>query len=89
MPQYNGYSSNGRTLMVRFTCARCGREQIDELEAHKDDDRESYGRLYYIKPPKGWGNLHIHGPLLCDACMRAYEAFINNSKAEEKENTKK
>lgn len=76
MPQFNEYSSDGRTLMVKFTCGRCRREQIDALEDHKNDAPEGYGQLHDIKPPKGWKSLHGLGPLLCADCMRDYEAFM-------------
>ena len=79
MPRFNEYSRDGRTLLVKFTCRRCGKEQIDPLEDHKDDDHESYGYLHRIHPPKGWEDL-LHGPLLCPECVRAYAAFMNNEK---------
>lgn len=81
MPQFNEYSNNGRTLLVKFTCYRCGNEHIDPLEAHDNDTRESYGYLHYILPPPGWKEL-LHGPLLCPDCVRAYEIFMNNTKEE-------
>lgn len=79
---FNDYSRNGRTLLVKFTCRRCGAEQIDELEAHKDDDHESYGYLQSIKPPKGWEDL-MHGPLLCPECVSAFVEFMSNKKEAE------
>lgn len=79
---FNSFSDDGRTLLVKFTCRRCGAEQIDELEAHKDDDHESYGYLHRIKPPEGWVDL-LHGPLLCPACIKAYAAFMANRKEAE------
>lgn len=85
MMRFNSFSSDGRTLLVKFTCLRCGKEHIDPLEAHKDDDPESYGHLHSIKPPKGWDNLLIHGPLLCPECLRAYALFMRNGKEEPKQ----
>lgn len=76
MPQFNSYESEGRTLMVKFTCRRCGKEQIDPLEAHKDDDRESYGYLRYIKVPTGWCDHLINGSLLCPECVEALRCFM-------------
>lgn len=78
MPQFNNYQDNGRTLMVKFTCRRCGREIVEELEAHADDLTESYGQLHVIKPPEGWQELP-YGPLLCSECYEAFLKFMNNS----------
>lgn len=75
MPHFNEYKSGGVTLMVRFTCKRCGRTQVENLE-DMDKDPESYGYLHNLKKPKGWNNLHIHGPLLCPECLQAYAAFM-------------
>ena len=79
---FTSFSDHGRTLMVKFTCRRCGAEQIDELEAHKDDDHESYGYLRFIKPPEGWDDL-MQGPLLCPACIKAFVKFMEYGKEAE------
>ena len=75
---FNNYSGRGRTLLVKFTCRRCGFEKIDPLEAHKDDDPRGYGYLHYIDPPAGWREI-MYGPmLLCPACIKALENFMKN-----------
>ena len=68
--------------MVAFTCRRCGKNHLDTLEAHKDDDDESYGYLFRIKPPSGWKDLS-HGLLLCPECFKAYQLFMNNKPPKE------
>jgi rubredoxin len=65
--------------MVKFTCRRCGAAHIAPLEEH-DKDRESYGYLYTLKPPKGWGELP-YNVLLCPKCTDAYKKFMNNEEA--------
>lgn len=79
MPHFNEYKGGGITLAVRFTCRRCGRTQIENLE-DMDKGSESYGYLHNLKKPEGWDNLHIHGPLLCPECNKAYDAFMQNEK---------
>lgn len=75
MPSFNNYSADGRTIMVKFTCSRCGAEHIDPLELHRNDDDQSYGYLHRIKPPNGWKDL-LHGPLLCANCYQKYLKFM-------------
>lgn len=73
---FNEYSEDGRTLMVMFTCKRCGIEFIDTLESHKDDDEGHFDFLHRIKPPPGWGTVG-YGDLLCPDCARKYKKFMN------------
>ena len=75
MPQFNDYEADGRRLMVEFTCKRCGDKALRPLK-DQDTDKEAYGFLHRIKPPKGWQEL-LHGPLLCRECMEAYKRFMN------------
>lgn len=79
MPHFNQYDIEGVTLTVRFTCQRCGRTQLENLE-DVDKDPESYGHLHNLNKPEGWGNLHLYGPLLCPECVNAYKAFMRNEK---------
>ena len=72
---FNNYASHGRTLMVKFTCHRCGFEKLDPLRDHQNDDPESSGHLDSLKAPEGWKEL-LHGPLLCPACAKAYNIFM-------------
>ena len=81
MPKFNTYSQDGRTLLVRFRCFRCGATHIGELEAY-DKDPESYENLHSLKPPKGWKDL-LHGPLLCPECFAKYTDFIQGKDLEE------
>lgn len=81
MPNFNNYTDNGRTLMVKFKCHRCGVEHIDELEKY-DKDPQSYGYLHNLSLPKGWVDL-LHGPLLCPACVAKYKAFMEGEAVEE------
>lgn len=77
MPQYNAYKSEGRTLMLKFTCCRCKKEHIDELEKCVQDD--DYGYLHNTKLPEGWRSVGRFGnQLLCDECFPKYVAFLNN-----------
>lgn len=78
MLQFNQYESNGRTQMIRFTCRRCGVQEIVPLTREMVDDT-TYGNLHFVKPPQGWEELS-HGPLLCPACVEAYKDFMNYSK---------
>ena len=79
MPQFNRYEDDGLMLMVKYTCQRCGRTQLEKLE-DMDKDPESYGHLHNLMRPKGWEKIHLHGPLLCPECIRAYVAFLKNEK---------
>lgn len=81
MPSFNEYERDGRRLMVEFTCQRCGRTQIENLE-DVDKDKESYGYLHNLNKPEGWEQLHGYGPLLCPECVRAYVAFMRIAKEE-------
>lgn len=74
MPQFNSYSSDGRTLMVKFTCRRCGAEQTEPLK-DCEKDPEHYGHLFRLTPPAGWKDL-LHGPLLCADCYQKYLNFM-------------
>ena len=81
MPSFNDYEDNGRTLMVKFTCQRCGKEHTGRLEDH-DKDPESYGYLRSLKPPKGWIEIPYH-TLLCPECSRAFVSFMRNEKEDD------
>lgn len=74
MPQFNQYSADGRTLMVKFTCRRCGAEKTEPLK-DCDKDPEHYGYLRRLAPPKGWEDL-LNGPLLCEECYQKYLKFM-------------
>lgn len=78
MPNFNSYEQDGRTLMVKFTCRRCGKEHTVPLEEH-DKDPESYGYLRSLTPPPGWADL-LHGPLLCSQCFAEYNAFMRHKR---------
>lgn len=74
MPNFNRYEEDGRTLMVKFTCKRCGREHTAPLEEH-DKDPESYGYLRNLKSPQGWAEIP-YNILLCPQCTAEYRAFM-------------
>ncbi len=74
MPRFNSYSGYGRTLMVKFHCLRCKREEIDELSNR--DTNDGYGSLNAIEHPKGWETYGFN--LLCPECAQALKDFINN-----------
>lgn len=80
MPQFNKFKDDGRELMVRFTCYRCGHQAIEELTDSKIS-AESYGYLCYIKRPEGWGELSNHR-LLCPRCTELYTRFMKNERME-------
>ena len=74
MPQFNKYSDDGRTLMVKFTCRRCKAEKIEMLK-DCDKDPESYGYLHSLTQPQGWVELPYH-LLLCEDCYQKYLKFM-------------
>ena len=75
MPRFHDYESEGRKLLVLFTCQRCGATKTENLE-DVDKDKESYGQLRSLNLPLGWHNLLGLGPLLCPKCSREYNDFM-------------
>lgn len=77
MPQFEKYSEDGRTLMIKFICYRCKKEHIEPLELHDNDGgREgTYGYLHNIKPPKEWKEIP-YSKLLCPGCYEKYQQFM-------------
>lgn len=74
MLQFNKYSDEGRTLMVKFTCYRCGESVTIPLsEANVPSDH--YGHLHNIDPPKPWDEIP-YNKILCPDCLKAYKEFM-------------
>ena len=80
--QFNEYKSDGRELMVKFTCRRCKKELIEPLEDVGKRSSEVYGYLHNLRNPAGWWQAP-HGPLLCPDCFSAYESFLNNEEVKD------
>jgi hypothetical protein len=76
MPSFNDYNQNGRELLVRFTCSRCGKVRTEELEPLDKKAGDHYGYLSDLPLPKGWSDYLIHSRLLCDDCTdKLYKFF--------------
>ncbi len=83
MPNFSAYRKDGRTLLVSFTCYRCGKVHIAELEPLDMKADDHYGNLNQLPLPKGWSDWLIHSYLLCDECTAALNAFFNVNKKEQ------
>lgn len=83
MLQFNKYSDDGRTLMVKFTCYRCGASAIIPLSEAKIPS-DHYGHLHNIDPPTSmcWGELP-YNTILCPTCLKAYKEFMQPKKEAE------
>lgn len=81
MPQFNSYNKDGRTLLVRFTCCRCGKTHTEELEPLDKKSGDHYGNLSSLSLPEGWSDWLIHSRLLCDDCTTKLNDFFKNKEA--------
>ena len=81
MPSFNAYNKYGRTLLVRFTCCRCGKVHAEELEPLDKKAGDHYGNLSSLPPPKGWSDWTLHSHLLCDDCTTKLVAFFKGEEA--------
>lgn len=84
MPSFNDYDKYGRTLLVRFTCYRCGKIHIEELEPLDEKAGDHYGHLTRLPIPKGWSDWLWPRFLLCNDCTTKLSEFMNAYKKEEK-----
>lgn len=70
----DNYTIHGRTLMVKFTCSRCGDYVITP---YADQAQETEGNLQCFKPPEGWFDPHcLYIDLLCPRCAAAFNNFM-------------
>lgn len=83
MPQFNSYNKDGRTLLVRFTCCRCGKTHTDELEPLDKKAEDHYRNLSNLPLPNGWSDWLIHSRLLCDGCTAKLIEFFEKKKEEQ------
>lgn len=65
--------SEGRELMVEFTCRRCKRKKLERYEDVMKG--ETYGYLHASKLPEGWGTIG-YSSIACQECVAAYERFL-------------
>ena len=63
---------NGRELMVKYTCQRCGKDTSLPYEAVMTDD--DYGYLGNSKLPANWSELYSCP--MCEDCTNAFRAFM-------------
>jgi hypothetical protein len=77
----NRYSTRGRTLLVQFTCGRCGKTHVEPYEKQANS---AEGNLQCFRPPKGWKNDSLHLPILCDDCNKAFGEFMKVGSAKPK-----
>lgn len=71
------YNIRGRTLMVQFTCSRCGATAIIPYEEQAESTE---GNLQCFEPPKGWiepSSRYVD--LLCPECAAAFAAFMKGN----------
>ena len=80
MAQFREYESGGVKLLVQFTCCRCKKVQVYDLEPLAQSISNSrdgfYGDLHELPKPDGWTDYLIHSRLLCDTCTAALEEFF-------------
>lgn len=72
---FNEYESNGRKLLVQYTCLRCGKTRIEPVEKMVPRDGH-YGFLHNLRHPDGWGE--FYNRLLCDTCTSQLHSFLAN-----------
>ena len=80
MPTFYDYKKDGRELLVKFTCARCGAEHIGSLERAAEKADDHYGHLNNIPLPAGWSDWLLRSRPLCEACTEALSEFFKNKR---------
>ena len=80
MPTFYEYEKDGRELLVRFTCSRCGAERIESLKPLAEKAGDHYGYLNNLPLPEGWSDWLIHSRPLCEACTKALAEFFQNNR---------
>lgn len=72
------YTRQGRTLMVKFTCSRCGDFVITP---YADQAQETEGNLQCFRPPEGWSDhFSFYAPLLCPKCTAQLKNWMSGGK---------
>jgi len=76
---YPPYHENGRELVVRYTCKRCGKQHVlpYDIAVHENASYLSQTRL-----PNGWQEVG-HLQLICCKCAESFKEFMNPTKTEE------
>jgi hypothetical protein len=69
----NGYCMRGRTVLISFTCGRCGKTHV---EPYSKQAKSAEGNLQEFKPPEGWQDDTLYLPLLCDTCKKEFDEFM-------------
>lgn len=64
----------GRSLLVEFTCGRCGMTQL--IPFIENPAAGAYANLTSHDVPEGWLPAGTYTPLLCPNCVRAFERFM-------------
>ena len=65
--------SEGRELMVQFTCRRCKCKTIMPYDLVMIG--EHYGFLHNSRLPAGWSTIG-YSSIVCKVCKEAYEEFM-------------
>lgn len=66
--------SEGRELMVQFTCRRCKNTAIAPYDTVMTG--EHYGYLHNSELPKDWGTIG-YSSIACPECVEAFKQFMN------------
>jgi hypothetical protein len=72
--------SEGRELMVQFTCRRCKNKALMPYDTVMTG--EHYNYLHNSSLPPGWDKIG-YSTIVCETCAKAYEMFMNPTKTEE------
>lgn len=73
--QIDRLESNGRRLMVEFTCRRCKKTAVRPLKECLEE--VDYNHLWDLRPPVGWEDGGFYYPLFCPDCSAAHKRFMN------------
>ena len=74
----NVYKQDGREVMIKFTCGRCGKNHI---EPYSKQAGAAHEVLACFNPPAGWQDGTLYSPLLCDTCAEAFKSFLRGDPA--------
>lgn len=80
--EINKFSEHGRTIMVKFDCARCGKAAYRPLDDCLPSDY-AVRNLSDLKPPPDWRNGGFYYPTFCPECAEKYDQFMMGKEAEE------
>lgn len=66
--------SDGRELMVKFTCFRCKKSESLPYDAVMNG--ETYGYLHNSDLPEDWEKVGYGSTILCPECSKQYKLFM-------------